>query len=238
MATTKMNDLGDYILMKTYTGISDDRNKDRTESMCLEGEQTYQFTIYDSYGDGLTASGHYNVTSNRNRLIVEGGEFGLGEITSFSIPFISGSAISSVITQAPTISPSPTIRVTPFPTDPESSPKESSVSTTAPSPPSVSSGDNVSSPPVASPDSTSVSVGDEVFVSVLDNDTPSAGETLEVNNITTQASNGTCSIGLDFDEVIYEPNPGFTGFDTCVYEACDSVPACDTAMLTIVVVGT
>ena len=36
----------------------------------------------------------------------------------------------------------------------------------------------------------------------------------------------------------YEPNPGFTGFDTCVYEACDSVSSCDTATLTVIVTGT
>lgn len=84
------------------------------------------------------------------------------------------------------------------------------------------------SSPVASPDSTNVSAGDDVLVSVLDNDTPTAGKTLKVNSITTQASNGSCSISLDL-QVVYEPNPGFIGFDTCVYEACDSIPACDTA---------
>ena len=93
---------------------------------------------------------------------------------------------------------------------------------------------------MASPDSASVSTGDEAFVSVLDNDTPAAGKTLEVNRIVTQASNGTCSIGLDLDKVIYEPNPKFTGFDSCVYESCDSnsVPSCGTATLTVIVVGT
>lgn len=76
------------------------------------------------------------------------------------------------------------------------------------------------------------------FVSVLDNDTPTAGldgETLLVRSIAAQASNGFCSISLDAREVVYEPDPGFTGLDSCVYEACDSILACDTAMLTIIV---
>jgi len=135
----KMNDSGGYVILKTYTGISDDRNKDRTESMCLEGNQMYRFTMKDRYGDGMNAPGHYNVTSNGN-LIVQGGEFGLGEITSFSIPYVPGSSTLTNVTQEPT-TPSPTYqpqtdyptfsfasppttqtpwRLTPFPTDPES----------------------------------------------------------------------------------------------------------------------
>ena len=143
----------------------------------------------------------------------------------------------SIGTQAPTLSPRPQ---TPFPTwiptEAESLPsEESSVSTTTP-PPSMSA--NASSPPVASPDSASVSSEDDmVFVPVLDNDTPALEQTLKVNSIATQASNGSCSISVDLQEVVYEPNPGFTGFDSCVYEACDSVPSCDTATLTVIVVG-
>lgn len=88
---------------------------------------------------------------------------------------------------------------------------------------------------VARPDSANFSTS-EVFVSVLDNDTPSAGETLDqVNRIVTQASNGECSISIDLYEVAYFPNPGFTGLDTCVYEACDSASSCDTATLTVIV---
>ena len=74
-----------------------------------------------------------------------------------------------------------------------------------------------------------------MFVSVLDNDTPTVGETLFVRSIAAQASNGDCSISLDTQEVVYEPDPGFTGLDSCVYEACDGVSACDTATLTIIV---
>ena len=48
----KIDDLGDdKIVLKTVNGTSDDANKVRTESMCLEGDREYQFTIYDEYGD-------------------------------------------------------------------------------------------------------------------------------------------------------------------------------------------
>ena len=109
----KMNDSGNNVVLKTFNATSDDNNMARNEFMCLEGNQMYRFTINDSYGDGIEAPGHYNITSEGN-MIVQGGEFFKGEITSFSVPFVSGSAISSVMTQAPTISPPP---FTPFPTD-------------------------------------------------------------------------------------------------------------------------
>jgi len=336
----KMNDSSDYDLLKTFNGTYDDATQLQKESMCLEGEQTYQFTIYDSYGDGMNAPGHYNVTSNGN-LIVQGGEFGHGEITSFSIPFIPGSSIFTYVTQEPTTQATPSLASppqTPFPTEqiePTVSPRPQTPFPTEgvllPSSASVVAVDDVinltqgtteafvavlendsgsnlivraitsqptngqcsisfnlsevvyfpnnvtfvgsdqctyetcddnencdtavvqinignnqvstssptrsPSPPVASPDSASVLIGDDVLVSVLDNDTPTAGKTLKVNSILTQASNGSCSVSIDLQKVVYIPNPGFTGFDTCVYEACDSIPACDTATLTVIVVG-
>lgn len=118
MQLEKISDSGDKAVLKTVNGTSNDKDKARTESICLEGDKEYQFAIYDSFGDGILSPGRYNITSN-DILIVHGREFGNGEITSFSIPFIPGSAISSVITQAPTISPAPW-HLTPFPTDPES----------------------------------------------------------------------------------------------------------------------
>eukprot|EP00580_Thalassiosira_gravida_P020003 CAMPEP_0201663322 /NCGR_PEP_ID=MMETSP0494-20130426/5163_1 /ASSEMBLY_ACC=CAM_ASM_000839 /TAXON_ID=420259 /ORGANISM="Thalassiosira gravida, Strain GMp14c1" /LENGTH=71 /DNA_ID=CAMNT_0048141893 /DNA_START=6 /DNA_END=221 /DNA_ORIENTATION=+ len=62
--------------------------------MCLE-EGQYEFTIYDSHGDGIFygfdndndsfVPAHYNVTSY-GELIVEGAEFDNSEATSFSLP--------------------------------------------------------------------------------------------------------------------------------------------------------
>ena len=90
--------------------------------------------------------------------------------------------------------------------------------------------------PVARDDSAQVSSGDDLaFVSVLVNDTPAAGQTLSVKSITSVASNGECSIGLDLTEVVYVPNDGFSGTDKCTYEACDAVPVCATATVTFTV---
>jgi len=93
----RINDVGDNIVVKTYQGTYDDQYMLRQESMCLE-EGQYQFTIYDSYGDGLAFffddevnslyGGHYNVTSY-GELIVEGAEFIYSETTSFSLPLPS-----------------------------------------------------------------------------------------------------------------------------------------------------
>ena len=121
----KINDSGEMIVLKSFNnGTFDDKNKFRNESMCLEGERKYQFMIKDNSGDGICCEygpGHYNITSE-GKLIVQGGEFGTEETTSFSLPFIPGSAISSGMTQAPTTtfptySPSTMTMKTPFPTE-------------------------------------------------------------------------------------------------------------------------
>ena len=88
--------------------------------------------------------------------------------------------------------------------------------------------------PVVRDDKVSMSADDGfVFVSVLENDTPAPGQDLKVQSIMSYASNGGCSPSLDLLEVVYLPNVGFVGTDSCVYEACDLVPKCDTATLTI-----
>jgi len=99
----------------------------------------------------------------------------------------------------------------------------------APSPPS-----NV---PVASPDTASAKSGMDAFVAVLDNDVPATGETLLVQSIERQAENGFCSVGLDLSEVVYTPDQGFAGTDSCVYEACDGEKVCDDATLTVTISG-
>jgi len=90
--------------------------------------------------------------------------------------------------------------------------------------------------PVAQDDSETVNAADGVsFIDVLVNDTSSTDQTLTVKSITSNASNGDCSIGLDLLTVVYVPNEGFTGTDSCEYEACDLVPNCVTATVTITV---
>jgi hypothetical protein len=64
----------------------DEEGTVRKESMCLV-DGTYQFTIYDTVGDGLYSPGNYNVTSEGS-LILRGDSFeGFLERTMFSIPF-------------------------------------------------------------------------------------------------------------------------------------------------------
>ena len=85
---------------------------------------------------------------------------------------------------------------------------------------------------MANDDEVSISAdGRLAFVLVLENDTPAPGEDLAVKSITSDGSNGQCVISLD--SLVYVPDEGFVGTDSCVYEACDSVPECDTATLTI-----
>ena len=57
------------------------------QSICLQ-EGSYQFTVYDSVGDGIFDPGSYNVTSY-GEIIKEGGEFVSNETTVFSIPFVA-----------------------------------------------------------------------------------------------------------------------------------------------------
>ena len=112
----KLNDSGGDIVLKTFNGTSSEANELHKESICLEGEQTYRLAVYDEFGDGFIAPGHYNMTSN-GVLIVQGGEFGLAQMTTFSIPFVPGTAISDTITKEPTTSAQTLMPTTPFPTE-------------------------------------------------------------------------------------------------------------------------
>ena len=238
----KIINSGDNKVLKTFNGTSGEENELRNESMCLEGEKTYQFTIHDSTGDGICCGqygdGRYNVTSNGS-LIVEGGEFGLGEVTTFSIPFVPGTAISNSIAEEPiTSAPTKTWTYfpTPFPTEsstispptelfhPSSNPTSSSAPTTT-AKALVTAVDDI----ITLPSGTS-----EAFIGVLDND---MGENLLVRSIISQPSNGKCSISLfSLSEVVYTPNDiSFIGSDQCTYEACDEDDNCDMAVVGITI---
>eukprot|EP00569_Conticribra_weissflogii_P005477 CAMPEP_0171341346 /NCGR_PEP_ID=MMETSP0878-20121228/10134_1 /TAXON_ID=67004 /ORGANISM="Thalassiosira weissflogii, Strain CCMP1336" /LENGTH=232 /DNA_ID=CAMNT_0011843563 /DNA_START=66 /DNA_END=764 /DNA_ORIENTATION=- len=146
--------------------------------------------------------------------------------------------MSSVVTDSPTITPANT-----------DSPTQSSVVTDSPTsavatePPTSTSTNPRTNPPVptggvvvANDDDAAIFAGFDAFISVLDNDIPAdPADPLIVKSIVEDASNGLCAISLDIREVVYTPNSGFIGSDTCVYEACDSVPLCDTATVFITV---
>ena len=52
-------------------------------NLCVSRESKHTNLQSDDYGDGIIAPGHYNVTSKGN-LLVQGGEFGGTQITTFS----------------------------------------------------------------------------------------------------------------------------------------------------------
>jgi len=73
----------------------------------------------------------------------------------------------------------------------------------------------------------------EAFIAVLENDT---GSNLIVRAITSQPTNGQCSISLNLSEVVYIPNDTtFVGSDQCTYETCDDEEDCDTAIVRITI---
>jgi len=73
----------------------------------------------------------------------------------------------------------------------------------------------------------------EAFIAVLENDT---GSNLIVRAITSQPTNGQCSISLNLSEVVYIPNDtSFVGSDQCTYETCDDEEDCDTAIVRITI---
>jgi len=97
---------GDTHLVESYYAVDGDTSN--TVPMCLQ-EGEYEFTIYDSFGDGMCCEkgeGHYNVTTSNGYLIAEGGEFEYEETTRFSIPFVPApSAVPSLAhSQAPSSS--------------------------------------------------------------------------------------------------------------------------------------
>jgi len=217
-------------LVKSQTALRED--SPNSTSICLS-EGKYQFTIYDTFGDGILAPGHYNVTSEGN-LIVQGGEFGHGEITSFSVPYTPGLATSTNVTQEPTTSLPTYPPQTPRPQTPW--PTLSPTITSSPQAPAPFPTEGVLLPSSASfiavDDVINVPRGaTEAFISVLDNDT---GSNLLVRTITSQAINGECSISLNLLEVAYFPNnTTFVGSDQCTYETCDEDENCDTAVVQI-----
>jgi hypothetical protein len=87
--------------------------------------------------------------------------------------------------------------------------------------------------PVANPDSAQTNLNNLVFISVLVNDVPAMGQSLDVFAIASNAANGNCAVSLNIQQVVYTPNDGFVGFDECTYEACDGMEMCDTAIVTI-----
>ena len=87
-------------------------------------------------------------------------------------------------------------------------------------------------------DTVSTSVDTSVTISVLINDISSVpGMELTVTKLLYNGANGKCSISETSTEVVYLPDSGYFGMDTCVYETCDVEDRCDTATISIVVIA-
>jgi hypothetical protein len=90
--------------------------------------------------------------------------------------------------------------------------------------------------PIAYDDYVTTDKDTPVTITPLVNDTAVTGYPLVVKTITIDGANGTCVVDTE-SVVIYIPDSEFVGVDTCVYEACDERPMCDTATITITVTG-
>ncbi|QQS31065.1 MAG: tandem-95 repeat protein [Sphingobacteriales bacterium] len=93
---------------------------------------------------------------------------------------------------------------------------------------------NPNLPPTANNDFAVTPVNTPIQIPVLVNDSDPEGQLLTVTAVTTP-TNGTASI-VD-NQVLYTPNPGFTGLDSFLYVICDTgTPVlCDTAMIGVTV---
>eukprot|EP00804_Cyclotella_cryptica_P018478 CCRYP_004318-RC/>CCRYP_004318-RC protein AED:0.05 eAED:0.05 QI:175/1/1/1/0.85/0.75/8/326/1952 len=74
-----------------------------------------------------------------------------------------------------------------------------------------------------------------VVIPVLDNDIAPEGYDLYVDSIVYNANNGVCSMSDDGMKIIYSPNIGYSGQDSCVYSACAEVGSCDDAVVLITI---
>lgn len=72
-------------------------------------------------------------------------------------------------------------------------------------------------------------------ISVLDNDSAPDGYELYIDSLTYGANNGICSISDDNTTVIYSPNDGYIGQDSCVYNSCAADGLCDMAIVLVTV---
>jgi len=71
----------------------------------------------------------------------------------------------------------------------------------------------------------------QVFIGVLDNDT---GSNLFVHAITSQPTNGQCSVSLSRSEIVFILNEStFMGSEQCSYETCNDKGSCDTAIVRV-----
>lgn len=91
-----------------------------------------------------------------------------------------------------------------------------------------------STPPVAGNDRVSTRRGTAVPITVTQNDSDPDGDldTSSVRVVTQPEHGSVVCVG---SLCTYTPDPGFSGNDSFIYEVCDALGACDTAVVTIAV---
>ncbi len=94
--------------------------------------------------------------------------------------------------------------------------------------------------PIARADEARVQEDGSVGINVLANDTDADGqEDLDPTsvNVVEGPRNGNVDVDPRTGEITYTPNTDFSGTDTFTYEVCDDRGVCDTATVTVTVVG-
>lgn len=82
-------------------------------------------------------------------------------------------------------------------------------------------------PPNAEPDTVTTPYETPVKVDATANDEDLNGDDLTITEV-TQGLHGECSI-TDDNQILYTPEPGYSGPDICPYVVCDNSGECDTA---------
>lgn len=95
--------------------------------------------------------------------------------------------------------------------------------------------DSPNSDPVAGDDTYDVTAGAPSTLPVQDNDSDADGDPVTITDV-VQPQNGEVTINPD-GTLSYTPDDGFTGPDSFTYELCDDKGACDTATVTLTVLG-
>ncbi|MCB0164944.1 MAG: tandem-95 repeat protein [Anaerolineae bacterium] len=99
----------------------------------------------------------------------------------------------------------------------------------------------VNDAPIIRPDTITTTQDTPVTINVLANDSDPEGplDPASVRVVTPPTLGG--AVNNPSGQIVYTPNPGLSGTDTFVYEACDTnspTPACGTATVTVIIIDT
>ena len=90
--------------------------------------------------------------------------------------------------------------------------------------------------PIAVDDNLNTTWNTPMDIFPLDNDFEVPGYPLTIHEIIRSGNNGAC-VKMNDQVIMYIPDPDFVGTDSCEYEACDIRGLCDTAVISIIIVG-